>query len=62
MKSSIYLENGLLLAEMKSKWFSPNKEQAIKITGRGAKDLEAYSLNAFSEIKKALDNSVEEEE
>lgn len=62
MRSAIYLESGLLLAEMKSKWFSPNQEQAVKITGRGAKDLETYSTNAFSEIKKALDNSINEED
>ena len=54
MKSAIYLENGLLLAEMTSKWFSPTKEQAIKITGRQSKDLENYSNTAFTEIKKAL--------
>ena len=55
--SSIYLENGLLLAEMSSKWFSPNAEQAVKITGRNPKELENYAINAFSEIKKALDKN-----
>ena len=59
IESCIYLENGLLLAEMKSKWFAPTQEQAVKITGRGAKDLEVYSTNAFSEIKKALEKSIE---
>jgi hypothetical protein len=54
MNSSIFLENGLLLAEMVSKWFSPTQEQAMKITGRNTKELERYSNEAFSEIKIAL--------
>ena len=54
MRSSILLENGLLLAEMKSKWFSPTQEQAMKITGRDPHYLEKYAGDAFSEIKKAL--------
>ena len=54
IKSSIYLENGLLLAEMDSKWFSPTQDQAMKITGRSTQSLEKYAQEAFSEIKKAL--------
>lgn len=57
MKSSIYLENGLLLAQMSSKWFAPTQEQAMKITGRDSTDLANYSAMAFAEIKKALGKS-----
>ena len=56
MKSNIYLENGLLLAEMSSKWFAPTQDQAMKITGRNSAELESYSAIAFAEIKKALSN------
>ncbi len=54
LKSSIYLENGLLLAEMNSKWFSPTQEQATKITGANPTYLAKYSNDAFSKIKEAL--------
>lgn len=54
LKSSIYLEDGLLLAEMHSKWFSPTQEQAIKITGRNSEYLTKYANDAFSKIKEAI--------
>lgn len=54
LKASILLSNGLVLAEMTSKWFSPNREQATKITGRNAEALDDYSKKAFSKIKEAI--------
>lgn len=54
IKASIIYPNGLVLAEMNSRWFAPNKAQAMKITGSNPGELEKYSVNAFSEIKKAL--------
>ena len=54
MKASIILPSGLILAEMDSKWFAPNKAQATKITGRNEGEIEKYAGSAFEEIKKAL--------
>lgn len=54
--SSIYLENGLLLAQMNSKWFAPNREQATKITGRQSNDLEQYADNVFKYLKTAIED------
>jgi len=57
VKSSIFLENGLLVAEMSSTWHLPSMEQAMKITGRNVDFLRNFNEEVFTELKKVMSNN-----